>query len=370
MYIEKVRVEGFRLLSDVEVMLEATSTVIVGRNNSGKTSLTDVFERFSGDGSRKFRLEDFSADVRSKFVEAKARFDTDQDADKIFEALPQIRLTLTVRYEKAERYGPLAPFIIDLDDDSTTAIVQLEYSPSIKSVKSLFDFPPKEDGVEELHWFYQNLRETLLRHYSVKISAIDPTDATNISYFENSAPLQALIQCDVVRAQRTLDHIKNGDAEVIGKLLGGLYKTATSATAAESDKALANELKKQISGVEKGIQTGFDEMVKGLLPALAVFGFPSLNDTELRPETSLNVESLLSDHTKIFYAGAHGVHLPEGYNGLGTRNLIYMLLELESFHKAYRARTVDGGIHLIFIEEPESLTRKAFNDIGTLQVAL
>ena len=46
MRIQKVRVEGFRLLQDVEIMLEPGSTVIVGRNNSGKTSLSDVFERF------------------------------------------------------------------------------------------------------------------------------------------------------------------------------------------------------------------------------------------------------------------------------------------------------------------------------------
>ena len=50
MRIQKVRVQGFRLLEDVEIMLEPGSTVIVGRNNSGKTSLTDVFERFAGDG--------------------------------------------------------------------------------------------------------------------------------------------------------------------------------------------------------------------------------------------------------------------------------------------------------------------------------
>ena len=47
MRIEKVRVEGFRLLQDVEITLEGNSTVIVGRNNSGKTSFTDIFDRFT-----------------------------------------------------------------------------------------------------------------------------------------------------------------------------------------------------------------------------------------------------------------------------------------------------------------------------------
>lgn len=141
---------------------------------------------------------------------------------------------------------------------------------------------------------------------------------------------------------------------MIGKLLSTLYKTANAPTAAAADKTLAASLKDSVDSVEQDIQSGFDEMLKGLLPALAAFGFPSLNDTELRPETSLNVESLLSDHTRVVYTGADGIHLPEGYNGLGTRNLIYMLLQLQSFHKVYRSKATRPGTHLVFIEEPEA----------------
>jgi putative ATP-dependent endonuclease of OLD family len=57
-------VRGFRLFEDVEISVEASSTVIVGRNNSGKTSLTEVLDRFVGDKAGQFRLEDFSASLR------------------------------------------------------------------------------------------------------------------------------------------------------------------------------------------------------------------------------------------------------------------------------------------------------------------
>src|SRR5688572_4152221 len=90
MRIEKIRVEGFRLLQDVEIMLESTSTVIVGRNNSGKTSLTDVFDRFTGENGPRFRLEDFSASLRSKFFDAKALREQKASPEKILAALPKI----------------------------------------------------------------------------------------------------------------------------------------------------------------------------------------------------------------------------------------------------------------------------------------
>ena len=46
MNITSAKIKNFRLLSYVELALEMKTTVIVGRNNSGKTSLTEVIRRF------------------------------------------------------------------------------------------------------------------------------------------------------------------------------------------------------------------------------------------------------------------------------------------------------------------------------------
>ncbi|WP_223480609.1 MULTISPECIES: ATP-dependent nuclease [unclassified Pseudomonas] len=355
MRVEKVRVEGFRLLQDVEIMLEENSTVIVGRNNSGKTSFTDIFDRFTGESGARFRLEDFSAAQRERFFAAKMLREQATKPEDVLAALPTLALTLTFRYDStAPNLGPLSPFVIDLDLDSTTAIVRLEYRSTLASLHTLLDTPPAPEGVEPRTHFFRSLRDTVPKAYSIHVFAIDPTDDTNRRDFEGSAALAALLQCNFVRAQRTLDHAKHGDADVIGKLLSALFKTASAPTAAAADQELAAKLKASVEDIERNVQGDFDEMLKKLLPAMEVLGFPSLNDTELRPETSLNVEALLSDHTRVVYTGADGVHLPEGYNGLGTRNLIYMLLQLESYHKAYRAKTTRPATHLIFIEEPEA----------------
>jgi len=355
MRIEKVRVEGFRLLQDVEIMLEGNSTVIVGRNNSGKTSFTDIFDRFTGETGARFRLEDFSAPQRERFFNAKTLREKAAKPEDVLAALPTLSLTLTFRYDStAPNLGPLSPFVIDLDVDSTTAIVRVEYQATLATLHALLDVPPAPEGVEPRTHFFRSLRDTLPKAYNIHVFAIDPTDDTNRRDFEGTAALAALLQCNFVRAQRTLDHAKHGDADVIGKLLSALFKTASAPTAAAGDQELAAKLKASVEDIERSIQGNFDEMLKKLLPAMEVLGFPSLNDTELRPETSLNVEALLSDHTKVVYTGTDGVHLPEGYNGLGTRNLIYMLLQLESYHKAYRAKAVRPATHLIFVEEPEA----------------
>src|SRR3546814_12860779 len=58
------------LLRDVEVGFEQRTTLIVGRNNSGKTSIAELFRRLLSGGSLAFRLEDFSLGCHESFWQA------------------------------------------------------------------------------------------------------------------------------------------------------------------------------------------------------------------------------------------------------------------------------------------------------------
>ena len=354
--LTNVRVEGFRLLEDVEIAIESGATVVVGRNNSGKTSLTEVFDRFLGEQAGRFRLEDFAAAVRPRYLTAKTQRDLgDSPPEAVLAELPSIALTLTFSYDQnAADLGPLSPFVIDLDPDCSTAMARIEYSASLKTVPALLDAPPLLEGESPAEGLFRHLRDAIPKTYSIKVFAIDPTDESNRRAFEKTAELNNLLSTGFVRAQRTLDVGKRGDTDVIGKLLNKLFKTANTLNASAGDQQIADGLKASVADLEKSMQGDFDDRLKALLPALNTFGFPSLNDTELRPQTTIDVESLLNDNTRILYTGVDGVHLPEGYNGLGTRNLIYILLQLEALHKTYRSTPMRPATHLVFIEEPEA----------------
>lgn len=369
-----VKVEGFRLLENIGIAIEETATVVVGRNNSGKTSLTEVFDRFLGEQAGRFRLEDFAAAIRPRFLTAKAFRDGGEESpEKVLAELPVIALTLTFGYSAdTDDLGPLSPFVIDLEPDCTTAIARIEFSASLKTVGALLDTPEPAEGESSTEALFRHLREALPKAYSIKIFAIDPTDETNRRTFEKTTELNNLISTGFVKAQRTLDVGKRGDTDVIGKLLNKLFKTANTLTASTDDQQIADGLKASVADLEKAMQGDFDDRLKALLPALNTFGFPSLNDTELRPQTTIDVESLLTDNTRILYTGADGVHLPEGYNGLGTRNLIYILLQLEALHKSYRSTPMRPGTHLVFIEEPEAHLHPQMQEvfIGQLNAAV
>jgi putative ATP-dependent endonuclease of the OLD family len=371
MKLSNVRVEGFRLLESVDIAIEQSATVIVGRNNSGKTSLTEVFDKFLGEHIGAFRLEDFSAAVRARFIAARGmRNATNSKPEEVLATLPSISLTLTFTYDKADAdLGPLSPFIIDLDPNCTSAIALIEYSCSLNKLTPLLDVPDFDARAQNANEvLFRHLRNAIPSAYSIKCFAIDPTNATNRRAFEGSGELKALLQTGFVKAQRTLDMGKRGDTDVIGKLLNKLFRTASSLNASPGDQEIANQLKASVFALEQTMQVDFDDQLKGLLPALNSFGFPSLNDTELRPQTQIDVESLLTDNTRILYTGTDGVHLPEGYNGLGTRNLIYILLQLEALHKTYRSTATRPGTHLVFIEEPEAHLHPQMQEVFITQL--
>lgn len=353
MRIEKIAIENFRLLESAEISLERTTTLIVGRNNSGKTSITEFFAHVLGDEPKKLRLEDFSATRRYSFLAAKQLRREGKDEKEVLAALPVIAATVFVSYDPAKELGALAPFVIDLDPDCKTAKISIEYRPALAALALLLDPPVPEGGADDAAHLFKNLKEAVPKAYEYHVTAVDPNDSTNERVIEPKQ-LGQLFQCGLVGAQRSLDQNKRGEPNVLGKLLEALFTTATSTTATTTDQEIAAELKVAVSNIERNIHESFNEKLTALLPKIKSFGYPGLNDPDLRTETALNVASLLSEHTKVFYTGAHGVHLPEGYNGLGARNLIYILLQLLSFHKSFRTNPTLPAVHLIFIEEPEA----------------
>lgn len=351
MYLKQIEAKNFRLLYDVRLLLESRTTVIVGRNNSGKTSLTEVMKRLLSDASPSFSLEDFSFCCYDQFWHSHLRKSNGEDEAEIRKILPAIEVRLRFSYEEDEHLGLLSELVVDLDPECTEALAIVRYALKDGKLPELFgDFAETDEDARPE--FFRLLRERIPSFYETTFVAVDPNDESNEKDIERST-LRKLCVGGFISAQRGLDDASQKERVVIGKVLENLFSTAKSNTDDANSHAIAQELEIAVKSIQDKIGDDFNEKLDQLLPALSLFGYPGLNAPKLLTETTLDVAKLLTNHTKVRYTGSNGIHLPEAYNGLGTRNIILILLQLREFFKLFLAMEPRPSVHLVFIEEPE-----------------
>ncbi|TIN73818.1 MAG: ATP-dependent endonuclease [Mesorhizobium sp.] len=370
MRIQKVAIKNFRLLADVSLVLEDSETVIVGRNNSGKTSLSEVMRRLLDDGPVIFQLEDFSSACYRGFCDAVHAYLAGQPEDEVRALLPAIELRLYCKYDpNAAELGPLAPFVVDLDPAVSEALIVLRYELKDGAIGALFgELPDGSEDDASRKAFLVGLRERIPVSFALRIRAEDPNDPTNVRQLQPAA-LRSLVKTGFINAQRGLDDVTSRETDVLAKILEGLFVTASSPTADAADRVIAEALATVVQGIQTQIDGNFGQQLQNLMPTLNSFGYPGLGGQELQTETILDVRKLLSNFTRVRYAGYGGVMLPESYNGLGVRNLIFILLRLVEFHKAFKAEPKTPGIHLVFIEEPEAHLHPQMQEVFIKQLS-
>lgn len=377
MYVQKIDIKNFRLLEDVTLSLEEKTTVIVGRNNSGKTSLTELFRRLLSDRSPYFRMEDFSLSVHENFWQAYQQLQDGEEENVARATLPAIEISLSVNYDSdTTSYGPLSEFIIDLNADCTEALIKVRYELEKGKLHTLFEdieIDREAPAEAQKSVFFKIIKDRIPKIYAARIYTEDPNDSTNQKDLETTK-LHALLQSGFINAQRGLDDAIHRDGadqkknNILGSILEQLFTTASNSEN-QGDREVIASLENAIKDIQQNINEGFNAQLVNLLPAFSMFGYPGLSDPNLRTETTLDVERLLKNHTKVNYAGVNGINLPEAYNGLGTRNLIYILLQLLEFYKTFTAKDSTPGMHLVFIEEPEAHLHPQMQEVFIAKLA-
>lgn len=356
--IKAIKIKNFRLLHDISLQLEDETTVVVGRNNCGKTSLSDIIRKFLSERST-FEIEDFSSACYDKFCAAHRAHLKGADVEEVRALVPSIDLRLHVSFDPTvPEFGPLRDFVLDTDVNCTEAVIVCSRSLADGRIATLFEGHEETvlQGTDEAHSdedrlaLFRSLADRVPTLFTTRMWAEDPTDTRDVT----PKAVTSLLSLGFVNAQRALDGAGGRDTDVLAKVLEGLFQSASVSTADGSQKNIADGLKKAVEEIQSGIDTDFKKELAKLMPAIEYFGYPGLDNVPLQPETKLEVGKLLSNFTKVQYAGYSGVQLPESYNGLGYRNLLYILLKIVGFFREYRAHTNAPGLQLIVIEEPEA----------------
>lgn len=124
MKIKQLSVTNFRLLEDITINVEDDITLIVGKNNTGKTSLFEVVNLFF-DTKNRIAFHDFAFNSHDVFRSCHENYESLQGLEEdekneleltIIDEIPRITLRIGVEYDKVrDSLINISEFISDLE---------------------------------------------------------------------------------------------------------------------------------------------------------------------------------------------------------------------------------------------------------------
>lgn len=396
-----VELSKFRRLAKVRLNIDPTTTILVGANNSGKTSILLAIRKFLSDkpGFKSFDLslsqwpglrelsQQWEALAENPVTDASSSDDWDDHLQKFLNCMPTVDLWFDAHEGS---YSHVAPFITSLKWSGGHVGVRLRLEPAstIEDLQNLaWRYREARQPVRELeksaNAWPMDLLDYWLRHPSElqrvsaykldpakgPLSAAKPTEPQKLAQNAPSvdlANLSRLMRVDFVPAQRGLgteddDSRSDSDGQRIGLFSNQLLKFARQhlnvTTTGQGHRAdLVKAIASAQTELDKRIRDALDPSVQDV----KILGYPGLYDPqEIHFRTRIQTADLLDHSTAVQYQldkESTDDYLPEYSIGLGYQNLQSLSYQLVSF-KASRLSPPKGSpaaVHLVMVEEPEA----------------
>lgn len=356
MKLKAVQIQGYRAHEDTTVTLDNDLTVIVGRNNTGKTSFIEVIDKFIGPNKRNaIRTADFSADQRSELF---AWLRSKSTKIKAKPPIPTITLTLRIDYtlqgDTAEDIASIAPYFTTLDTTCTTLEIECRYAPSNKEAlkKALAETRPmrgsdKEDTILELIEKSGEYKTTYSAHSTFDDRKSErPNEAWALSREE----VRAIVNTEYIYAQINLDDTSTDNSHHLSSAFERFYKEVAE------DTELRQSLDDRIDDMQSTLSTAYTNFFEEALEKIQRFtSVTSAGSLTLKVESELNTSRMINSTTRVKYTdNASRQTYPESHNGLGYSRLTYTILQILAFKERWKHARRLTPINILFIEEPEA----------------
>lgn len=363
MKIIKIEIENFRLLKNFSIDLEKELSLVIGKNNTGKTSILSVLDKFLNEKS-KFSYDDFNIDFKNELeVLIKLADVPDEFPSK------GIKLKIYIEYNETDDLTNVSRVLMDLDPENNKIVLGFEYILTytkfleLRSEYSAFEKKERkkvEEGkktkIIELNEFLKQGLDKYFNTQKLSFEFDQTTQKVNelnyINLVKDNISIKDIISFKHISARRD---VTNKDKEnTLSRQTSTLYKKNEDS----EEKAVATEeFIDQLSETDIKLSQIYSGLFEGVVKNVGTFGGLKLNETTIEIISTLQHQDLLEGNTTVVYT--HDTNkLPEQYNGLGYMNLISMIFEIEILRQEFKRKKEEkpADINLLVIEEPEAHT--------------
>ncbi|MBS7135872.1 MAG: ATP-dependent endonuclease [Veillonella parvula] len=356
MYLKKMLVKNFRLLKNFELEFKEELSLVIGKNNCGKTSALIIMDKMLN--SSKIMWEDINLECQKDIYK---NIISEQDSVASLEA---VNLKLFIEYNENDSYRNIQKFMMDLNPDNNIIVLEFISIMPINKIIKLKDII-KEKKIENFVSFSKFISKNFSNYFETKKYSrgfdIESDQITSARSEEiDNKDIQKVIKVLGIRADRAVsnddrNHVLSGltskyfSSYKAAKDESGLIFTKLEETLEEADK----ELYKIYNGEQSESGESIDGIFSDVIGVIKNYGGTE-SGIDIAIESSISEKNLLSDNTNLSYRQGEDCSLPETYNGLGYLNLIGILFEIET--KIQELFEQPADINLLYIEEPEAHT--------------
>lgn len=388
MKISSFALRNYRRLVDVSLVLDNEQTVLVGANNSGKTSCIAALHTFLKSPDN-LKVRDISKrnwkEVQKLGEVAEVNFPKAEDQQELVtelaNLLPSLDIEITADASEAYKVRDILP---DLEWRGGVLAVRMTYEPKdvFKLLREFVDARKVVSGHKgEASLWPKNLCDFLEKgkNFSAHISqkhhilskASDGSEGEILQPLKTGA-LKKLIRVNVISEQRGLGAEDTSDQKSpysekqrLNKLLREYYERVLNPEDFPKDGDL--DVLEQQQRLEGEFTERLNEQFKDPFDELRKMGYPGVGgNPTVEIAAKISGPDALQKASSVRYRLGENEDefLPESYLGLGYQNLIYLTFRLLEFRDKWMrvGKTLASSessehqiepIHLVLLEEPE-----------------
>lgn len=345
MKLESAQIRNFRMLKEMDIDFEDVLSLVIGKNNSGKTSFLSILQKFLSESKPEFAFEDFSIEAQQAILAFEGSAKTPGDYSEL-----ALSLKLYIVYKETDNLSEASALLLDLDSDKHHLVVLFEYTLTYEKYQKLMaDFAGyKAKGINRDFSYY--ISNNINKYFSVRIKALEYGNETNFKIISSDI-VRSIISMQIIGAKRDVDN-EQGHSNSLS-LLAGKYYNASVMSEEEFP-----ELQKQLQETDESLSGIYEKLFKPVVKEIAEMSY-NPHEAELSVLSTLSEKKIFQDNTTVKYKHEDTM-LPEDYNGLGYLNLFAIVfnlrIKLDQLSKKNRPDETPTPLNLLFIEEPEAHT--------------
>jgi len=368
MKIFKIEIENFRLLKHFSMELENDLSLVIGKNNTGKTSILMILEKFFNSSERnKFHFDDFNITYKKHIKEILELNEFPLKADYLTTG---IKLKVFISYDEYDNLSNINRVMMDLDPANNVVVLGFEYTldhsgyTMARKAHQEYQFQESEKLRTDANYKKKGTYDFLKQHQGTFFQL----NKKSFEFDHATKTINEAVFLDLIKEEIGTKDIINfkfisAKREVTNKDVDKTLSTQTSriyekTEATDERNQAVEDFKEKLSETDDHLSDIYKSMFSGIIKKVKDFGGIKVNESDIEIISTLQHRELLKGNTTVVYKHDDENRLPEHYNGLGYMNLISMIFEIEILVHEFKreAGKIPADINLLFIEEPEAHT--------------